>query len=302
LMPVNTNAVFPSFDGDNLEVPNVSYTQFLSPHFGVFLGKIATISSTSGDMNAFAHGKGDSNFMNLAFNVNPVSLITPYSALGGGVVIMPGKDPEDATISLSILDAEGNPGTAGFDTVFEGGTVYSTEARLRTHFFGKTGHQLIGGGYSDKLYTSLDQNFRYIIENRRLKATSGAWCVYYNFDQYLYEPEEGSGKGWGVFGRAGVSDGDPNPLEYFWSIGIGGKGLIPGRANDGFGIGIYDIITSNTNVTSFVGLNDEWGVEAFYNIALTPSAQFSPDIQYIDGAGPNSDAAVILGLRLKLVF
>jgi len=34
-------------------------------------------------MNEFAHGKGDTQFMNAAFNINPVTLLTsPYSALG----------------------------------------------------------------------------------------------------------------------------------------------------------------------------------------------------------------------------
>ena len=28
-----------------------------------------------------------------------------------------------------------------------------------------------------------------------------SWAVYYNFDQYLYEPVKGSGRGFGLFGR-----------------------------------------------------------------------------------------------------
>jgi porin len=66
--------------------------------------------------------------------------------------------------------------------------------------------------------------------------------------------------------------------------------------------GYYDLTTSNASVPAFVGLHDEWGVEAFYNIAVTPWAQVTPDIQYIDGARGLADPAWIMGLRLKIVF
>ena len=42
--------------------------------------------------------------------------------------------------------------------------------------------------------------------------------------------------------------------------------------------------------------------EAFYNIAITPWAQLTPDIQYIDGARNFSDPAVAVGFRFKLIF
>ena len=44
--------------GDNFNLPALNFTQFLSPYFGLSFGKFATITSTSGDMNEFAHGKG----------------------------------------------------------------------------------------------------------------------------------------------------------------------------------------------------------------------------------------------------
>ena len=70
-MPVNTNQLFPVAGIDNLSLPALNFTQFLSPYAGLTIGKYATITSTSGDMNEFAHGKGATQFMNLAFNFNP---------------------------------------------------------------------------------------------------------------------------------------------------------------------------------------------------------------------------------------
>jgi porin len=198
------------------------------------------------------------------------------------------------------LDPNGRPDTSGLGDLWQDGVMFTAEGRVKTNFFGRTGHQFIGGVYTDKLYTSLNQNFREIIESRALANTSGAWAVYYNFDQYVYET--GKDKGWGVFGRFGVSDGDPNPVQYFWSLGVGGNGVMGARPNDRFGLGFYQAVTSNASVPAVFGVGDEWGVEAFYNIAITPWAQFTPDIQYIDGARANSDPAVVLGVRLKIVF
>ena len=103
LMPVNSSQLYPTPTGENnnLNVPNVSFMQFFSPYAGVVFGKLATLTDTSGDMNEFAHGKGDIQFMNMAFNINPVvSLIVPYSTLGAGLIILPTKDPKAAIINF----------------------------------------------------------------------------------------------------------------------------------------------------------------------------------------------------------
>src|SRR5262245_35700298 len=66
LMPVNANQLFPLPTGDNFNVPQLSLMQFLSHYFGITAGKFDT---STGDANDFAHGKGDTQFMNLAFNI-----------------------------------------------------------------------------------------------------------------------------------------------------------------------------------------------------------------------------------------
>ena len=60
----------------------------------------------------------------------------------------------------------------------------------------------------------------------------------------------------GIFGRFGASDGNPNPMHYFYSIGIGGKGIIPGRPLDRFGIGYYYMDVSNPKFTGPVATRD----------------------------------------------
>jgi len=219
-----------------------------------------------------------------------------------------------------VVDADGKANRSGFDTVFKGNNSYIVEGRVRTNFFGLTGHQLIGGGYTAKNYSSLDQSLRFFIENRAIEQKDNSWAFYYNFDQYIYEPKKGQGIG--IFGRFGTSDGNPNPFRYFYSLGIGGKGVIPGRPMDGFGIGYYYVDISQPR---FIGplatrelLRDEQGFEAYYNFAITPWMKLTPDIQVIRPAQKQVlsvstgglpvidregiDTATVLGLRLQVIF
>lgn len=308
LLPVNTNQLLPLPSGDNVALPNLSFAQFLSHYVGVTAGKLDTMSA---DANEFAHGKGDTQFLNLAFNINAVSLAVPYSTLGTGVIVLPTKDPHQAIATFLVLSATGKPTTTGFDDL--NGAIFAGEGRVRTDFFGLTGHQLVGALYSNKHYTSTDQRLGFVLENRALAKRAGTWAMYYNFDQFLYETDKGAGKGVGLFGRFGVSEGDPIPAEYLFSFGVGGKGLIPSRDFDRFGIGYY--YTSIDNPTfqrPFVTrsfLRDEWGFEAFYNVALTRWLLLTPDVQVIGPAqkrqinnGKGVGMATVLGVRWQLIF
>ena len=303
LIPVDANALFPFPGKDQIMLPGVQYTQFLSEKFGLFIGKLATITDTSGDMNDFAHGKGAYQFLNLAFNFNPVMAVTvPYSTLGGGLIFLP-LGNQDVIASLSAVDPSGAANTSGLGDAFSDGVTVAGELRVKTNFFDRTGHQLIGGAYSSKDYTSLDQPPRnLIIPGLPIGTHAGSWGIYYNFDQYIYQPDPKSDQGWGVFGRLGTSDGDANPVDWFASIGVGGKGLIPGRKNDRFGIGYYYIWIANQELPNRLNFEDSQGFEAFYEIAITPWILFTPDIQIIDASQESVDTSVVLGARLTMKF
>ena len=327
ISPVNTNQIFPMTGHQEVNLPNVSFMQFFSHYAGVYVGKVATLTSTAGDMNEFAHGKGDTQFFNTAFNINPALLVTvPYSTLGAGVIILPTKNPSEAIITLNALDGSGTSESSGFDTVFESNTVYTIEGRMKTNFFGMTGHQLAGATYSTKQFTSLEQDslllLKGLVQNGTLNTEKKehSWAAYYNFDQYLYEPKKGQGIG--IFGRFGISDGNPNPIHHFYSIGISGNGIVPGRPLDSMGLGYYYMDISNPKLTGiFIDkefLRDEYGVEAYYNFAITPWMKLTPDIQFIRPAQKDKasvasiippvinttsiDTATVVGLRLQVIF
>jgi porin len=309
LLAANTNQLFPLPAGDNVALPELSYTQFFSRYAGVIAGKLQTV--TNGDLNEFAHGKGAAQFLNLAFNINPVALVVPYSTLGTGLIVLPTADAGQALLSFNILSATGKASTTGFETL--NGAIFAATGRVRTGFFGLTGHQLVGALYSNKQYNSVDQRLDFIIGNQPLVKRDGSWAVYYNFDQFLYEISRGEDRGVGIFGRFGASQGDPVPLQYFYSAGVGGKGLIASRAFDQFGIGYYYGSINNPTLelssSTRTFLRDEWGFEAYYNVALTRWLLLTPDVQVVGPAqkqqitkGQFLETETILGVRMQLVF
>jgi porin len=322
LMPVNSSQTVP-LPGENFDLVSLNFTQFLSPYFGLTIGKYATVTATAGDMNEFAHGKGDTQFMNMSLNFNPLTALTvPYSTLGTGLIVLPTKDPKEAIVSVMVLQANGKPNTSGFGDLDGNKLTLAAEGRVRTDFFNLTGHQLFGTTFSNKKFTSIDQRLSSIVETRSLNGEKGSWNIYYNFDQYLYEPTKGADRGLGLFGRLGVSDGDPNFMKFFGSFGVGGKGVFDSRPLDEFGAGYYFLNIANPTIQgplqtrSF--LRDEYGFEFYYNFAITPWLKLTPDLQIVRGAQKDQvtlgspipvvtdrksiSTSTTLGLRLQMVF
>lgn len=292
--PVDINALFPVPGQDEWAVTAATFAQFVSPQLGFMAGLFDTMS---GDMNEFAHGKGDDKFMNMAFCFNPVAAMVPYPALGVTTIFMP---DQDILMTFAVLGAEGKANECNFSTLFENGVYLCPEIRITTHFFDLTGHQLFGGGYSTRRYVSLQQAG--MLANGALNDANGSWDLYYNFDQYLYEPVKGEDRGWGIFGRFGASDGEANATHFFYSGGLGGKGVLDCRPNDRFGVGYYYLVTSNASLPSNLGFGDSQGLEAFYQIAVTPWMSITPDLQIVQPSQERTSVGYVLGLRMHVDF
>ena len=297
VLPVNTDRALSAPAGNGTYLPQVQFTQFLSEKFAVTLGKLDT---TVGDGNSFAHGVGDRGFMNLGFSFNPTVLTTaPYSTLGAGFVYF--LAPR-SSFTFSAIDTDGRIDESGFDTVFEGNTSYVGELNLGTQFFDKPGHQLFAFSYASGSFNSQNQDPRILFASDAPASTeSDSWAFYYNFEQYLISSSSDPEQGFGLFGRIGVADEDTSFINTFYSLGVGGKGFIPGRDLDRFGLGYYYMTLSDKRIGLLTD-DDEQGVELFYNMAVTPAFELSLDLQVIDGAVKNTDTAVVGGVRARLVF
>ncbi|TWT52973.1 Carbohydrate-selective porin, OprB family [Rubripirellula amarantea] len=301
LLPATLAADLPVSDSRDLYLTNFVITQALSENFIVFAGKMDTLD---GDANAFAHGRGITQFSNVAFVANPIALRTiPYASLGAGFAYLLEGEP---LFSFLVINPTDTTTSSGFDELFADGVAMSAEIRVPTSLMGRLGHQLVGATYSTRDYVSLDQDPRIVLPQVPVSRSSDSWSLYWNMDQYLVTDRCTPGRGWGYFARAGIADDDTNPISSFLSAGIGGSSMIRGRESDSFGLG-YFFYDSSEEIAPFLAtvlgpIGDSQGVEAFYNIQATKTLTVTPDFQWLSQARQNIDDAYLLGVRANLAF
>ncbi len=314
ILPVNTTAFFPLTpqldEGVPITVTDLNYTQVLCEKLAVSVGKFDTLD---GDLNEFASGRGKSQFMNANFLFNSaMALRLPYSSLGLAVRWMPTRN---ISVSSSLINTTDSSTTTGFED-FGKGASWSAEADFQYRLVTLPGGMNIGGLYS------FDQNFNQVGgelilqpgQKLSVAQKNSTWAVYWSTWQYLFVKDPTNNlinladgvpdhQGFGFFARAGLADQQTNPVEWSASIGLGGRGMIPSRGNDVFGVGYYYTGFQDTRINGLLGIDDfGQGFEAFYNIAITPATHLALDVQVNDPSLPNTSTAVILGMRLNLSF
>jgi porin len=299
ILPVNTDFLFPvtdTLDEDiAITVTDLNYTQFLSPYLGVFFGKLDTLD---GDPNEFASGRGTSQFMNANFIFNPaMALRLPYSTLGAGLIVMPiPPSPKGGiTISSLVMNTQDASTTSGFDD-FGDGTTWSTEIDFQYRLGPLPGGMNVGGIYS------FNQDFARLNSRLVLQPGEGlvipkehsTWAVFWSAWQYVFVEQSGNQpidthngepdlQGVGLFVRLGFADRQTNPLSWAVSGGMGGRGVIPYRDNDTFGIGYYYNRNQPGRLLGILGVEDSaQGFEVFYNIAVTPACRLTLDLQVVN--------------------
>ncbi len=138
-----------------------------------------------------------------------------------------------------------------------------------------------------------------------MNRVSGSWSIVYTFDQTFWTDPCDQKRNWGLFGNAGISDGNPNPIRWSANIGIAGSSPIPSRKLDSFGLGYFYVGLSDgikDLAPRLVPIRDEHGVDLFYNVAVTPWCHITPDLQVVTPARERVDTSLVLGLRAKIDF
>jgi porin len=337
LVSVNTAAILPATGTPATALMNATLLQFFSEKLGVMVGKINTLDLGETEF----YGNYRTQFMNMAF-LAPMTLSqVPISAWGAGIVALPGKD---LSLSVLILDPNGTPTT---NPVFGDGVEVQPNAQLTVHPWGLLGHQAVALSWDNKERYSLEQDpsniARLLLAQRfpRLvnpgpeltailmqffpqlltptvppNTKSTSWGFSYSFDQYVWQPSGHPDGGIGLFFAYGASDGNPNPLRYSLSAGIGGKGVVPGRPADTFGVGFASTRFSSEFVPFLraqldLGLQHENAFELYYNAAVLGWLTASADLQVVQpglsrvlvGTQLQSvDTAVVAGLSLWARF
>jgi porin len=338
---VNTSALLPSLSKTSTGLVNATFMQFLSPKFGLLAGKVDLIDGFQGEFT----GNYRTQFLNAALTFPLSGALVPLSAYGGGIVALPW---EGVVLSAMALDPSGTIMNDDVTDAFRDGVLMLGNAQLAFKPFGLVGHQGLAGMWSNKDHISLDQDpsniARLLLFDKfprlanpgpglerifaryfpgllqpvePLNQKSDTQAIFYNFDQYLWQPKDDPKRGIGVFFVFGASDGNPCPIKYTYSVGVGARGVIPRRPDDNFGVAWGRVEFSSKFVPFLrqklsLGLEREDAIEMYYKMALTPWLEVTPDLQIINTAIDktlgsdrrlhNVDTAVVAGLRIYSRF
>jgi porin len=313
LLPSNLAMSFPEADRNITSITGLKFTQALSENFALYAGKLNTLDAFPLRFNPagttglpFLGG-----FQSSALIFNPIAARTvPYSAAGAGFAVLKDLEP---VFTFSVIDPE-ERATKGAEDLFARGVTLIPDLILKGKPFGKPAMLNLGGTYSNSEYRTLDpatylnllrlRELRNSIPNGGPTATD-SWSLYANGYQSLWVDPTDEQRNWGVFAAAGISDGNPNPIRYTLSGGVGGRSMLPCRTLDTFGIGYYYLGLSDEVkrlARPFRPLRDEYGAELFYNVAITPWCRLTPNFTVARPSNSAIDTTIMTGLRLQLAF
>lgn len=144
------------------------------------------------------------------------------------------------------------------------------------------------------------------------------WGLYLAAEQQLWRehPDDSeSAEGWGIFGRAGITPDDRNPISHYLELGATRTGWLPGRDEDVCGVAVAwggisrelrgltrDDNTFNANSAALPDY--EIVLEVDYQAKVLPGFAVQPGVQYLihPGGTPATDDALVFTLRAILDF
>ena len=299
LMPVNTALQFPGIEGsDAYDLSAVYFGQTFGDSVSLIAGKISIIDYCIS--KPFMGGVGIDSFWNLVFTAPPSGTVPAYFL---GAILTVKTEP--ATYGLWVYDPNSALNKSGLDDPFEDGVTIRGSVSFPVTIAGRSGHQGFSASYSTKNGKDWEAEDDTALLFTSSATKSDRWYVAYTFDNWLYQSEENPKEGFGIFGQFAISDGNPNWLHWLAFGGFGGTGLIPGRSLDNWGIGYYYAAPADglkDMNAPFPRIQDEQGLEIFYNFAVTPWLVLGADLQIIKPGLANNDTAVFSGLRTVIRF
>ena len=309
-VPQNTGLAFPGPFLDRDVYPTEYFlVQALTPQFSLLLGKLTIVNIA--DQTLF----GDSAkyyFANLNFNKNPIAL-TFYNThtIAAAGVWTPAKW---LTIAGGVFD----PNTQANNFVahaFDKVNLYTAWIFSYT-VGGLPGQFMPQYNWTNKAKIDLESPFGSLSLAQIPSAIglllgspssgklpinykSTTWGTIENISQYLYVRDDPatvaeklkSGQplnGVGILARFGYSPPEASTVTVHGSVALFAHGLWEGRRYDSFGGGYYYNAISNDLKNSIkrltfntASVNDEMGMEMFYDFAVMPAIRFIPSYQHI---------------------
>jgi porin len=300
LLPVNVAMGFPRLGGDDAETA-VVLTQSFDVQVSVSLGKFNMLDAAA--RTPLIGGGGISTFSHVGLAA-PISGVTPPYLLGAM-----GTVRTDALITtVMIYDPRNAQDSKVLEAPFEDGVTVSLSATKPVTFLGgKPGFQGLRAVYSSQRGLDLNDIPQLALPPEAeavIGEKSGYWYLAYSFQQYL---SYNAGKGWGVYGQAAISDGNPNTIESSLLAGVGGDSPLANRTDDRWGLGYfrYNLSSRLLDGLQAVGINNlrhEQGLEAFYSLAVLETLRLTASLNYIAPGNSDRDDALFTGLRFQARF
>jgi porin len=294
VMPINTALAFPGMEGaDAFDFSDIYFRQRFGDTATLTLGKISIVDYCSS--KPFMGGVGIDSFWNIVFAAPPSGTVPAYFF---GALLSVKTDP--ITYGLWVYDPNSSVNKPGLKDAFADGVTIRGSVSVPVTLAGLGGHQGLAISYSTKNgndWDTLNDVYLGVLPTAGVKTDR--YYFSYTLDQYLFRSKESPEEGVGLFGQFEISDGNPNWLHWMAFGGVGGTGLVPGRSQDNWGVGYYYAAPAaglKALVPPNPQLRDEQGLEAFYNLAVTPWFVLGADLQVVK-AGASTDTAVLPGLR-----
>jgi porin len=335
VVPIYTGLVEPGPLDSSTTLPSEYFlVQGLNEHVSFVVGKISDVYIP--DQTLFGNSY-KFYFANFALNKNPMTVNfynpTAWAVLGvwapskrlafaGGVL-----DPNSQSSNLATnafdrvnlyLTAVASYDVAGLPGQFSPAFNWSNQHQLDLENpFGEIGPRQIPQAVAVLLGSP---------ETRGLPINNAEDSLFLiaNASQYLYvadRPSEVAGKlasgqplrGIGVFGRAGWAPEDTNTITGFGSVALFARGLAESRAYDSVGVGWYingispDLQSQVRRYTGgLLNVQNEQGLEVFYDYALTPAFRIIPSYQHLwnplAGVAAGNDHTDLWMMRSTVVF
>jgi len=316
LVPANFDATMPTPGvSEDIALPEAYFVQALPANWLVIAGKVDWAGL--GDTNVLANNER-TQFSYAGLVNNPIlGAFIPYTSLGLATVWTPSKAH---TVAVIGIQSTGDGTTSGFDN-FQGNYTVGVQYQYSPTLAGnRPGNYRILLGYDTKDVVDFSIDPRHLLGEilgvvpTAEKSSNRALIL--NFDQYFWVKDDNpvTGRkglppvGIGLFGRAGWAPQDRNVIDQFYSLGIGGFGmLIPGRDQDQWGIGwagthISSDIRDDAALFRVDLDNFEHAFEAFYNFQITPAVHLTLNAQAINSTARDIDTAYTVGSRLQIDF
>jgi len=316
LLPPNFDATMPTpGNSKGIALPELYVVQALPANLVAIVGKVDWAGT--GDTNVLANNER-TQFGYAGLVNNPIlGAFIPYTSLGISLAWEP--TPEHSVSVLGIQSVGTATGT-GFGK-FQGDYTVGVQYIFSPTLAGKLpGHYGILIGLDTRDVTSFAINRRHLVGEILglvpVAQKEENYTLLLNFDQYLWVKDGGQGAerkglpplGIGVFGRAGWAPKDRNVIDQFYSLGIGGFGmLIPGRDGDSWGFG-----WAGTHISSdlrkdagFLGVeldSFEHAAEAYYSFQVTPAVYLTVNAQVIESTAESVNTSFSGGARLRVDF